>query len=106
MSIVQVTASDFKEEVLDSDKPVLVDFWAACCGPCRMIAPVVEQIADEYGDKIKVAKLNVDENPTIASQYEIMSIPTLFVFKNGEIANRLIGYMPKEQLKRAIDQVL
>jgi len=106
MSIVQVTASNFKEEVLDAELPVLVDFWAAWCGPCRMIAPVVEQIAEEYGDKLKVAKLNVDENPGIASQYEVMSIPTLFIFKNGEIATRLIGYMPKDQLKKAIDQAL
>ncbi|HHU31884.1 MAG TPA: thioredoxin [Clostridia bacterium] len=106
MSIVQVSASNFKEEVLDADKPVLVDFWAAWCGPCRMIAPVVEQIAEEYNGKLKVAKLNVDENPSIASQYEVMSIPTLFVFKDGDVASRLIGYMPKDRLKQAIDQVL
>jgi thioredoxin 1 len=106
MSIVQVSASNFKEEVLDADKPVLVDFWAAWCGPCRMIAPVVEQIAEEYNGKLKVAKLNVDENPSIASQYEVMSIPTLFVFKDGNVASRLIGYMPKDRLKQAIDQVL
>lgn len=106
MSIVEVSASNFKEEVLDAEQPVLVDFWAAWCGPCRMIAPVVQQIAEEYGDKLKVAKLNVDENPNIASKYEVMSIPTLFVFKNGDIASRLIGYMPKDKLKQAIDQVL
>ncbi|MGI6332912.1 MAG: thioredoxin [Zhaonellaceae bacterium] len=106
MNIVQVSASNFKEEVLDADKPVLVDFWAAWCGPCRMIAPVVEQIAEEYNGKLKVAKLNVDENPSIASQYEVMSIPTLFVFKDGDVASRLIGYMPKDRLKQAIDQVL
>lgn len=106
MGIVKVTANNFKSEVLDSDIPVLVDFWAAWCGPCRMIAPVVEQIAGEYGAKLKVAKLNVDENPSVASEYGIMSIPTLYVFKDGEIASRLIGYMPKDRLKHAVDQAI
>ncbi|WP_227764964.1 thioredoxin [Zhaonella formicivorans] len=106
MSIVKVTDSNFKTEVLESEKPVLVDFWAEWCGPCRMVAPVVEAVAQEYGDRLKVAKLNVDENPLTASQYGIMSIPSLFIFKDGEIANRMVGYMPKEKLKQSIDQTI
>ncbi|MDS1028962.1 thioredoxin [Bacillota bacterium LX-D] len=106
MGITKVTDSNFQEEVLSSRVPVLVDFWAEWCGPCRMIAPVVEQVAEEYGQKLKVVKLNVDENPSTASRFGIMSIPTLYIFKDGEIANRLVGYMPKDQLKANIDETI
>ncbi|PUU91725.1 thioredoxin [Halanaerobium congolense] len=95
---VKVTDGNFNTEVLSADKKVLVDFWAEWCGPCRMVAPVVEDIAAEYGDKIKVAKLNVDENQSTASRYGIMSIPTMLVMEDGKVINKLVGYMPKDKL--------
>ncbi|MCC3145237.1 thioredoxin [Halanaerobium sp. Z-7514] len=95
---VKVTDVTFQDEVIGADKPVVVDFWAEWCGPCKMVAPVVEEIAQEYDDTIKVAKLNVDENQAIASQYGIMSIPTMLVFENGEVKDKLVGYMPKDKL--------
>lgn len=106
MSVVKVTDENFKAEVLESEIPVLVDFWAEWCGPCRMVAPVVEAIAEEYAGKLKVAKLNVDENPQTTSQYGIMSIPSLFIFKGGQVIEKMVGYMPKEQMKQAIDKTL
>jgi thioredoxin 1 len=95
---VKVTDVNFEEEVLSSDKRVLVDFWAEWCGPCRMVAPVVKDIANEYSDQIKVAKLNVDENQTTASRYGIMSIPTMLVMEDGKVKDKLVGYMPKNKL--------
>ncbi|ADQ13852.1 thioredoxin [Halanaerobium hydrogeniformans] len=95
---IEVTDVTFKDEVIGADKPVVVDFWAEWCGPCKMVAPVVEEIAQEYDDTIKVAKLNVDENQAVASQYGIMSIPTMLVFENGEVKDKLVGYMPKDKL--------
>ena len=89
-----VTDADFDSAVLSSDKPVLVDFWATWCGPCRMIAPIVEQIGGELGDKIKVVKMDIDENPTTPMKLGIMSIPTVIIFKNGLAAERTIGYRP------------
>ena len=96
MSLV-ITKDYFENEVLKSDKPVLVDFWAAWCGPCKMLSPVIDEIADERSD-IKVGKINVDEQPELASQFAVMSIPTLIVFKNGEIANQAIGVQPKDAI--------
>ena len=95
---VKVTDGNFSGEVLEADKKVLVDFWAEWCGPCRMVAPVVEDIAEEYNEQIKVAKLNVDENQQTASKYGIMSIPTMLVIENGEVQEKLVGYMPKDKL--------
>ena len=95
---VKVTDGNFSKEVLRSDKKVLVDFWAEWCGPCRMVAPVVEDIAKEYNDQIKVAKLNVDENQQTASRYGIMSIPTMLVMEDGKVKDKLVGYMPKNKL--------
>lgn len=106
MSVVKVTDENFKAEVLESEIPVLVDFWAEWCGPCRMIAPVVDAVAEEYAGKLKVAKLNVDENPQTASQYGIMSIPSLLIFKDGQVIEKMVGFMPKEQMKEAIDKTL
>lgn len=99
---VKVTDDNFDSEVLNSDKKVLVDFWASWCGPCKMVAPVVEDIAEEYSDKIKVAKLNVDENQNTASQYGVMSIPTLLLMENGEVKDKLVGYMPKEKMVKKL----
>ncbi len=103
---VVVTDETFKNEVLESDRPVLVDFWAAWCGPCRMIAPFVEQIANEYEDVLKVAKMDVDENPAVPGRYSIISIPTLMVFKNGELVHRLVGAKPKNAIVAEISPYL
>ena len=95
---IEVTDATFEAEVLKADLPVLVDFWAAWCGPCKMIAPIVEELAKDYVGKLKVCKLNVDENNQTAAQFGIMSIPTLMLFKGGKPVERLIGYMPKAKL--------
>jgi thioredoxin 1 len=95
---VAISDSSFQSEVIDSDKPVLVDFWAEWCGPCKMIAPVLEGIADEYADSLKITKLDVDNNPKTSMKFGVMSIPTLLLFKNGEVVEKLIGFMPKERL--------
>lgn len=96
--IVHLTDDNFKQEVLESDTPVLVDFWAEWCGPCRMIGPVVDEIAKEHADKMKFAKLNVDENQKTPSDYKVMGIPTLMVFQSGEVKKRLVGAMSKNKL--------
>jgi thioredoxin 1 len=101
-----VTDSQWDTEVLKSDMPVLVDFWAPWCGPCRMVAPIVEELADEYVGKVRFYKLNTDDNVQTASRYNVRSIPTLMVFKDGEAVDQLIGFRPKSDLKRTIDKAL
>ncbi|MCE2702125.1 MAG: thioredoxin [Anabaena sp. 49633_E8] len=103
---INVTDSSFKVEVLDSDVPVLVDFWAPWCGPCRMVAPVVEEIATQYEEKIKVVKVNTDENPEIASKYGIRSIPTLMIFKGGDKVDMVVGAVPKTTLANTLEKYL
>jgi thioredoxin len=107
-NIKAVTDSDFEAEVLKSDKPVLVDFWAAWCGPCRMIAPIVEQIHGELGDKINVMKMDIDENPATPNRLGIMSIPTVIIFKDGKAAERTVGYRPnmKGDLKAKLEALI
>lgn len=105
-NIMTVDQNSFQKNVIDSQKPVLVDFWAPWCGPCRAVAPVVEELAKEYGDKAGFAKVNVDESPILASQYGVMSIPTIMVFKGGKPAEQVIGYKPKNELKKLLDKVL
>ncbi len=104
MAIVDVTDQNFSDEVKSG--PVLVDFWAPWCGPCKMIAPVLEELDNEIGDKLKIAKLNVDNNPETAGRFGVMSIPTLMVFKDGEMVSKMVGFQPKEQLREWLDSYL
>jgi thioredoxin 1 len=102
MAVGKVSDANFESDVLKSAAPVVVDFWAEWCGPCRMIAPALAEIAEQLGEKVKIVKLNVDENPNTAAKYGIMSIPTLMMFKNGEIASRQVGAQPKQKLAQWI----
>lgn len=103
---IEVNDDNFQQEVLEAKKPVLVDFWAAWCGPCKMIAPTVDQVADEYADRLKVVKLDIDSNQASARQFSVMSIPTLILFKDGKQVERLVGFQSKQNLVKAISSHL
>ena len=103
MAEVVLTKDNFKNEVLESDIPVLVDFWATWCGPCRMLSPIIEEIAEEYEGSVKVGKVNVDDEPELAAQYGIESIPTVMYFRNGEVSDTAIGYRPKSEFEKMIN---
>ena len=106
MGILEVTDQNFDQDVLKSDKPVLVDFWATWCGPCRAIAPIVEELATEYAGKVTVGKMDVDRNQATPMRYGVRGIPTLLVFQDGQVKEQIVGYVPKETIEKAISKVL
>lgn len=106
MATTPTTDATFEQDVLQSTTPVLVDFWATWCGPCRAVAPVLEELSTEYGDKMKIVKLDTDANPQVTARYGITSIPTMYVFQNGEIVKQLVGAMPKPKLVKELDPFL
>jgi thioredoxin 1 len=104
-NLFEFTDSNFDSEALKADKPVLVDFWAPWCAPCRMVGPIIEELSGSYSGKVKIGKLNTDDNPVIASRYGIMSIPTILLFKNGEIVDRIVGAAPKKDFEKMLDRI-
>lgn len=106
MKEVTISANNFNEEVLQSSQPVLVDFWAEWCGPCKIVGPILAELSEEYDGKFKIAKLNVDENPDLVGQYNVMSIPTMKFFKNGEIVGELVGAAPKNMIEAEMQKHL
>ncbi len=105
MEILNLTDENFEEKVLNSNKTVLVDFYADWCGPCKMMSPIIDELAKEIGDKVKIGKVNVDENQKLAIEYSIMSIPTIVIIKNGEVAKSILGVRPKEEILKVLEQI-
>jgi len=105
-TILEITDANFDETVLKSDRPVMIDFWAAWCGPCRALAPIVDEVAKQYGGKIVVGKMDVDKNTATPQRYGVRGIPTLLVFKGGQVREQIVGYVPKETIEKAIDKNL
>jgi thioredoxin 1 len=105
-NVSHVTDANFEQEVLKSDKPVLVDFWAPWCGPCKAIAPVIDELANEYAGRLKVVKMNVDDNPGTPQQYNVRGIPNLLIIKGGQVANQIVGAVPKRNLVQAVDSAI
>jgi len=103
-NVHQVSDASFEGDILKSDKPVLVDFWAPWCGPCRSVAPIIDELANQYADKIKVAKVNVDDSTDVAMKYQVTSIPTFILFKNGQVADRVLGALPRSEFVKFIDR--
>jgi thioredoxin 1 len=103
---IEINETNFEKEVLYSDRPVLVDFWAAWCGPCRMFSPIIEEIASQYNGKVKVFKVNTDENMSLSTKFQITSIPCLILFKNGKVLNKIVGFKPKGDIEKLINSVL
>lgn len=99
MAEITLTKNNFETEVLKSEKTVLIDFWATWCGPCRMLSPIISEIAEEYGDKIKVGKINIDDEPELADAFKVASIPTVVIIKDGKVVNSSVGYRPKKQIE-------
>jgi thioredoxin 1 len=105
-NVVEITESNWDEEVVKSDTPVFVDFWAAWCGPCRAVEPIVKELSDEYAGQVKFGKLNVDDHGVVASRYGIHSIPTMLIFRDGEVADRVIGAVPKSMIEETLNKLL
>jgi thioredoxin 1 len=106
MAEIELNEENFDKEVIKSSQPVMVDFWAPWCGPCRMMAPVVEELATKYSGKAKIGKLNTDDNPNIASEYQISAIPTLLFFKDGKVVKEIVGVQPKEEISKILDSLI
>ncbi len=106
MAILEVNANSFEQEIIKSDLPVIVDLWAPWCGPCKALHPVIESVATDYDGKVKVVKVNIDESPTIASEYQVMSIPTLLFFKDGKVQSQIIGLVDKEKIESKLNNLL
>lgn len=106
MALLHLTDNNFKKEVLESELPVLVDYWANWCAPCRMVTPIIEELANEYANRVKIGKIDIDENPATPTKYAVMSIPTLMFFKKGRVTDQVVGALTKSELKKKIEEII